>query len=150
MADPRINPKHEQIAPVFDTYKYDNVTITYSAAQPGGSASINLAIKISAANTVALADTDDSILGKLLRVEADGTCLVQVGGVMTLPQGNAVTTTPGKKIVGAQGPAAAKGYIKEVVSPGAAYVQAEAVANHKARGQILDNTDTTNVAVLMP
>lgn len=147
MADPRLSPKFEQIDATYMTFKYDNSTILYDATKTGGSAGFGLAVLVSAAATVALVAADDRVAGKLWRVEADGSCQVQIGGACTLPQGSAVTTTPGKSFAGALGAASAKGFIKELALAGATYVQAEANNAQKARGIILDNTDTANVAV---
>jgi hypothetical protein len=147
MADPRLGPKFEQIEPVFVTFKYDNSTITYSATATGGSAGYGLAVSLASNSTVQLISADELLLGKLHRVESDGTCLVQIGGVAIFAQGNAVTTTAGKRAAGALGAASAKGYIKNVAD--AATPTAAEVNNlaQKGRGIILDNSDTANVVV---
>jgi hypothetical protein len=151
LADPRAaSLKWEEIGAVYATFKIDNSTITYDSTKGGGSASVGLAVTgVSGSDgTVALTNTNDRVVGKLIRVQADNFCVVQVSGIMTLPQGNAVTTTVGKPIVGAQGAAAAKGYIQEVAN--AATPTAAEVNNiMKSRGTILDQGTTTAVAVLM-
>lgn len=148
MADPRASVKFSEIGAHYATFKIDNSTITYSASQPGGSAGVGLAVTLSADATVALTAADDLVLGKLIRVQADNFCTVQLAGAVTLPAGQSVSVTAGKRIAGALGPSSAKGYIKEVAN--AVTPTATEVNNiNKGRGLILDASDTTAVAVYL-
>lgn len=140
MADPRADVKYDEIAPVFMTFKIDDSTITYSATETNGSAAVGKAVALSAAETVELAGDGEEIVGKLISVEADNYCTVQVAGVMTLPGGSGATLTVGKKIVGDLGAASAEGYIREVATGTAAELGV-------ARGMILDAGTTTAVVV---
>ncbi len=126
----------------YSTFKTDNSTIVYDATKANGAQAtmIGKAVTLSADDTVALAADGDAVVGKLIKVEADGKATVQTGGHMTLPGGNAATLTRGLAIVGALGAASAKGYIRAVNSAVAAELA-------KARGFIHRNTDTTAVFV---
>ena len=64
--------------------------IIYQATHVGGAESwaISHAVKFNTDNEVTLADTGSTIIGKLLEVYSDGTCLVQVGGYAMLPTGD--------------------------------------------------------------
>lgn len=126
------------------TYVIDGVTITYDGAQPNGAAAtmIGKAVSLSADGTVQLAADADAVLGKLLRVEPDGMCVVRERGHVTLPGGNGATLTRGVAIVGALGAASARGYIRIAASATAAEIV-------KQRGTIVANTDTANVEVLL-
>lgn len=139
MSDPRLDVSFVEIDPVFLTFKIDNSTITYSATSTNGSASVGLAVTLSAAETVALAADGEAIVGKLISVESDNYATVQVAGGMTLPGGTGASLTLGKKIVGDL-LVAAKGYIREVATGTAAELGV-------ARGMILDAGDTSNVVV---
>lgn len=157
MADPRNAPDYNEQGALYLPFIIDNSTITYSATATttagiggAGSASTGLAVTLSADKTVKLTEAGDAVLGKLVSVESDLRCTVQVAGTMKLPAGDSVSTTYGKKIVGALGAASAKGYIKEIGDAGASPSQAEVNAIAKARGMILDDTTTTAVAVLLP
>lgn len=125
-----------------ETYKIDNSTITYDQDEEGGSAQVGLAVTFSADDTVALVGDGEAVVGKLLKVERDNKCSVQVGGVMTLPGGENATLTRGKKIVGDLGPSSAKGYIREVNTGQAAELGV-------ARGRIENTTDTAAVVVVL-
>lgn len=140
MADPRDATSRVGTNPSIKTFAIDGVTIVYSATAARGSAVVDRAVSLSAAGTVQLTDDADEVIGKLLHVEPDGFCAVQVGGVMTLPGGDAATLTLGTKIVGDLGAAAARGHIRSAASA----VAAELLV---ARGQILDAADTANVEV---
>ena len=147
MADPRAAVKFEEIGATYATFKIDNSTITYDATKGGGSASVGLAVALSADATVALTAADDTVLGKLIRVESDNRATVQIGGAMTLAAGASVSVTAGKKIAGALGASSARGYIKEVANAGSSPSQTEVNNILKGRGLILDASDTTAVAV---
>lgn len=142
MADPRLGTTRKGIRPNVETFPIDASTITFDATKARGSAQVDLAVTISASNQIALADTNDPILGQLLLVEPDGMAAVQTGGYVNLPGGQSATLTPGSKIVGAQGASSAKGYIK-TADP----AQIGQVAN--ARGMITDASVTTAVEVML-
>lgn len=140
MANPRNIVAFEGIRTEADivTFKIDEVTIVYTDVAGGAAATmLNKAVSLSADNTVQLASDAEAVIGKLLHVEPDGKCAVQVGGYVTLPGGNAATLTRGNSIVGALGAAAAKGYIRVSV----------AAESPKARGFIQENGTTTAVLV---
>lgn len=141
MSDPRLDVHYGEIDPLFLTFKIDNSTITYSATATNGSSQVGLAVALSAAETVELAGDGEEIVGKLISVEADNYCTVQVKGTMTLPGGTGASLTVGKKIVGDL-LVAAEGYIREVATGTAAELGV-------ARGMILDAGDTTAVVVLL-
>lgn len=139
MSDPRATVSHEGVGYEAEPFVADGVTIVYSATAANGSTSVGLACTRSAAKTAALAADGEAILGKLIKVESDGICVVQTGGYMTLPGGTGATLTRGKKIVGAL-LSSAKGYIREVAVATAAELGI-------ARGSIEDATTTTAVLV---
>lgn len=124
------------------TYKIDNSTIVYDSTKANGAATtmIGKAVTLSADDTVALCADGDAVIGKLLLVESDNKCAVQVEGVMTLPGGASATLTLGSKIVGALGASSARGYIRSAASGTAAELV-------KCRGWIDNNDDTTAVVV---
>lgn len=142
MADPRDDIRFEEIGALNVTYKIDNSTITYDATKVNGSAQVGLAVTLSAGGTVALADDGDPVEGKLITVEADGKCVVQAGGYMTLPGGNAATLTEGQAFVGDQNASAEPGYIRDVNTAVAAELGG-------ARGRIVDADVTTAVVVAL-
>lgn len=139
MADPRADVNFNEIGAEFVTFKIDASTITYSATSANGSAQVGLAVAFSAAETVELAGDGEEIVGKLISVEPDGYCTVQVAGFMTLPGGTSASLTPGKKIVGDL-LVSAEGYIREVATGAAAELGV-------ARGMIIDAGVTTAVVV---
>ena len=113
MADPRANVRFEGIGAVYATFKIDANTITYDATQSNGSAAVGFACNLSADSTVQLVSDAALVLGKVIRVGADGFATVQVAGGMTLPAGSSVTLHIQLKVVGCLGPTSAKGYIRE-------------------------------------
>lgn len=139
MADPRAANRYNEIGALFVTYAHDN-TIVYSATAVNGSAQVGLAVSLEDDNIVTLAGDGEAIEGKLIQVEPDGFCVVQVGGYMTLPGGDSATLSNGKKIVGDLGASSAEGYIREVATGTAAELGV-------ARGRIIDNSTTTAVVV---
>ena len=141
MADPRLAVDNEEVAAVFASCKIDDSTITYSATEDGGSASVGLAVHLSAANTVELVGDGEAVYGKLMNVESDGICTVQVGGFMELPGGTSASLTLGKRIVGDL-LVSAEGYIREVDT-------AQAAELGVARGMITDAGTTTAVMVYL-
>lgn len=139
MTDPRLDVKYDDIKPIFATFKIDDSTITYSATSVRGSAEVDLAVTLSAAETVELVGDGEPIVGKLIQVFADGYCTVQIGGITTLPAGTSAALTLGKKIVGDL-LVSAEGYIREVNTATAAELGL-------CRGQIYDAGTTTAVVV---
>lgn len=139
MADPRLTPSNLGVDPEYRTYLIDASTILYSATTANGSAQVGLAVTFSAAKTVALTADGDRVVGKLIQVEPNSICRVQIEGPVTLPAGTGASLTLGKAIVGAL-LGAAKGYIREVATGTAAELGRET-------GWIVDATDTANVEV---
>lgn len=138
MADPRAAVGFEGIGALNVTYAH-GAAIVYSATAVNGSVSVGLAVSLEDDFTVTLAGDGEAIEGKLIKVEDDGFCVVQVSGYMTLPAGTSATLTNGAKIVGDL-LVAAEGYIRAAASGTAA----ELIL---ARGRIIDNTTTTAVVV---
>ena len=115
MASARAKVDYGDIDAVYVTMKFDN-TITWSASEVNGSASVGLAVTVISDDTVALTADAQTVYGKLIFVGSDGYCTVQIDGFMLLPKGNAVTLTAGSKICGALGAASAKGYIRNIAA----------------------------------
>lgn len=148
MADPRsANSTRDGIAPRVATYKIDGADIVYSATETNGSAVVGRAVRLSASDTVRLSGDGEAVDGKLLKVEDDGFCSVQVGGFMTLPKGDGAVTI-GSKIVGNL-LGAARGYIRAAAVAGATYAQAAANESERSKGVTTDIADTANVEVLL-
>jgi hypothetical protein len=145
MADPRLDVSIVDVGEVYATFLTDNSTIVYAATSSGGSASVGLAVTLSAANTVALVAAAGAVLGKLVEVFSDNTATVQVCGGMTLPAGTGATGTGellwGGSIVGDVS-TAAKGYIRGVNTG----VPAELGV---ARGMVCDLGTLTAVEVFL-
>jgi hypothetical protein len=140
MANPRATPAYDDVLAEYVTYIADNSTITYSATAVGGSAAVGKAVKLSAARTVALTTDGSHVKGKLIKVEPDLRCTVQVEGYMTLPGGASASLTLGKKIVGAVDGSSNPGFIREVATGTAAELGV-------AKGEIIDASTTTAVIV---
>jgi hypothetical protein len=145
MADNRtLAPFQEGIDGAFVTFDIDASTITYDKTKAGGSASVGLAVNdLAGDHTVQLVSDGEPVLGKLMKVEPDGKCSVQMEGIMALPAGASITVVAGKKVVGALGASSAKGYIRNPAAPGGTYVQATAVDNANARGMVYDASTQT-------
>ncbi len=138
MADPRSAVSWEGVGYEALTFAHDN-TIVYSATTAGGSAQVGLAVTLEGSETVSLVGDGENVLGKLVAVESDGFCVVQTGGIMTLPAGTGAAVTEGAKIVG-DVLVAAEGYIQAAVAGTAAH-------HVVSRGQIIDSSVTTAVVV---
>jgi len=123
------------------TMKIDAVTIVYDVTQIRGAsaAAIGKAVGMAAAaDTVELAADGECVIGTLIEVFADGFCTVQHRGFTPLPAGQAATVTVGTQILGALGPASARGYIRSANSATAAELI--------RRGPyIINNADLNNV-----
>jgi hypothetical protein len=139
MADPRLTLDYEHIDPQTVTFSIDNSTITFDATEPGGSASVGLAVKLSGNATVALTTDGSRVLGKLMLVEWDGKCTVMTGGFMYLPSGAGATLTVGEAVVGDLDGTDA-GYIRAVATATAAEL------GH-AHGTIIDSSDADAVVI---
>jgi hypothetical protein len=135
MADPREDVRHVGIGYVAFPYTHDD-TIVFDIEEENGSAQVGLAVTLESDAVVSLAGDGEEVEGKLVKVEPGGLAVVQVGGVMELPAGNAATVTVGTKIVGALGAASAEGYIKSA-----------STQHTVSRGTIIDNDDLENVVV---
>lgn len=142
MADPRNAVDFQGIGILTATYVIDNSTIVYDGTKANGAATtmIGKAVTLSADGTVALSADGDAIEGKLILVEADNKCTVQVAGYCDFPGGASATLTRGTAIVGALGAASAKGYIRSAASATAAELI-------KCRGRIVTAGTTTAVMV---
>lgn len=137
MADARVID-FEGIGSQYATFKFDS-TIVYDKTKTGGAAQVGLAVTLVDDGTVALVADAGGVKGKLIQVEPD-VCNVQVDGGMTLPGGTGASLTNGKKIVGAL-LIAAKGYVREVGASDAELAV--------ARGEIIDNSVTTAIKVML-
>lgn len=124
------------------TYKIDGSTVTFDSTKVNGSAQAGLAVTLSADDTVGLVGDGEFVLGKLLRVEADGFAAVQVAGFCRLPGGASAALTLGSRIVGDLGASSAEGYIQAAASATAAH-------HVVSRGFIQNNDDTTDVLVFL-
>lgn len=124
------------------TFEIDDNTITYAAAQSGGSAAVGKAVTLSADKTVELAGDAEDVLGKLKLVESDGYATVQVAGYVKFTKGtNAAGDMLGTKIVGDVDGSENEGFVRAVDSSVAAELAV-------ARG-IVVNDDGTYVEVLL-
>lgn len=135
MADPRAAVSYEGIGYEAETFAHDD-TIVYDATKVGGSAQVGLAVTLESSKTASLIGDGENLLGKLIKVESDGFCVVQTGGYMTLPGGSGATLTAGLRVVGDLGAASAEGYI-----------QAVSTQDTVSRGMIIDSSTTTAVVV---
>ena len=142
MASPRKLVSWEGIGALEATFFIDDSTITYDADEAGGAATVGRAVNLASAETVQLAGDGESVLGKLILVENDNTCTVQVKGFMTLPGGNGASLTLGKAITGAASSVPADGYIREVATATAAELGV-------CRGIIVDAGTATAVWVFL-
>ena len=144
MADPRLSYDNNEVGALFASYAYDNSDITYSATTSGGSSQVGLVVTLTSGTQyqIELVTDAEFVLGKLILVKADGTCVVQVGGYMTLPGGDGATLTEGKAIVGDTQAGPVDGYIREVDTAAAAELGV-------CRGWIDDPTTTTAVVVCL-
>lgn len=137
MADPREAVSHLSKYRA-KTYAHDN-TIVYDATKTGGSAQVGLAVTLEGSEVVSLVGDGENVEGKLIKVEPNGFCVVQVEGEMTLPGGTSATLTEGSHIVGDL-LVSAEGYIQSAAS---------GTATHHvvSRGTIIDSSVTTAVVV---
>lgn len=134
MADPREAVSHVGIGYFAQTYPHDD-TIVYDAAEAGGSEQVGLAVTLESNNTVSLVGSGEQVEGKLIKVEPGGFCVVQTGGIMTLPGGTSATLTAGLKIVG------------DLLVSAEGYIQAVSTEDTVSRGTIIDSSTATAVVV---
>lgn len=137
MADPREVTNRIGAGYFSETFPHDN-TIVYDPLVAGGGAQVGLATTLEASNLVTLIGDGEGLLGKLVKIEPGGMCVVQTGGVMTLPGGSGATLTAQTKVVGDLGAASAEGYIQSASSAAHALL---------ARGIIENATDPTEVEI---
>lgn len=142
MADPRDAVSYEGIGYEALTYAHDD-TIVYSATQAYGSAQVGLAVTLESNKTVSLVGDGEQVEGILVKVEDDGYCVVQTGGIMEMPGGEGATLTAGKAIVGDLGASSAEGYVREVATGTAAELG-------RARGTIIDSSTPSATIVRFP
>lgn len=140
MADPRSLVHVQDAEPRCESFTADGVSITYTATVAGGSSQVGLAVTL-VGGVLELAADGEAIVGKLLKVEKDLTCNVQISGMMTLPGGTGATLTQGARIVGDL-LVAAEGYIQAAASGTAAH-------HVVSRGFIVDASDTAAVVVYL-
>jgi hypothetical protein len=143
MANPRNVISHAGVFRQTEKYRIDASTITYDATAEHGSPhagpSDGKAVRLSANDTVALATDGSFVLGKLILVESDGVCTVQVGGYCTLPKGTGATFILGVGVVGAV-LSAAPGYVRGAASATAAELALQ-------NGKVHDTAPTNDVWV---
>lgn len=137
MADPRAAVSQVGIGYQALTFAHDN-TIVYDEDEQGGAAQVGLAVTMEGSETVSLVGDGENVLGRLVKVESDGFCVVQVGGNVELPGGASATLTEGLKIVGDLG---------GVSTTAEGYIQAVSTQDTVSRGMILDSSDPTAVIV---
>jgi hypothetical protein len=146
MADPRTATINDGTGYAAHTFMIDDSTITYDETADNGSAQVGLAVTFSADNTVALTADGETVVGKLLKVEADGKATVQTDGITDLPAGTSANVTAGRKIFGAL-LSSAKGYIRGAATASASPTQAEVNDALRSRHMILTGATTTAVRV---
>jgi len=138
MADPRNSRDFREIDNLQVTYGYD-ASIVYDQTKAGGSAQVGRAVTLVANQQVGLAADGQSVEGKLIKVEADGNCAVQVRGYCMLPSGTGATFTRGAGIVGAA-LSAVNGYIRGRAAATLAEVAVQ-------RGRVIDTATSTAIVV---
>lgn len=142
MADPRQAVSNEGVGYQSETIAHDN-TIVYDAEEPNGSAQVGLAVTREGSQTASLVGDGENVMGLLVKVESDGFCVVQTGGMIEFPGGDGAALTEGAPIVGDLGVGAAEGYVRAAAS-------AQAAELLVAKGEIVDSSDATAVVVRFP
>lgn len=150
MTDPRNVISIEGVQPLVLPALADNSTITYDKTKANGSAQVGLAVRLvpGTDKTIELVGDGEAVWGKLLKVESDLTCSVQVGGGMTLPAGTGATLTIGAPIVGDTRTGPLEGYIRAAAAA-TTPTPGEVDEARLSRGAIFDASDTDNVEVLL-
>ncbi len=141
MGDPRKVVSYEGLFAGYATFKHDT-SIVFDSTLEGGAAQVGKAVQLTDAAKVGLTVDGSDVVGKLIKVEGDGFCTVQVEGYCTLPGGNGATLTVGKKLVGAVNAESAGGYIREVNTATAAELGL-------CTGKIIDASTATAVIVAL-
>lgn len=139
MADPRLSVNW---AGAHAQYMLCKATtgIAFAATSAGGSTKVGLAVTLTGnSGLISTAADAEAVFGKLIKVEQDLMCTVQVGGAMTLPGGTGATLVRGKKIVGDL-LVSAEGYVREAATAVAAELGV-------MRGYIMDAADSEAVWV---
>jgi len=150
MSDPRLSASVVGVGARFATFEVDDSSITYDADYAGGSEQVGLAVNLSDDLTIQLVGDGEFVLGKLIKVEADNMCTVQIGGGCTLPGGDGATLTHGLRIVGDLGASSAEGYIRNAaVGTNQDPTTAEMTEMLNARHMIIDASTTTAVEVML-
>ena len=89
------NPRATVLVEGLRTYQvsgtYDNSTVLYDATKANGSSQVGLAVTITSGDLIALAGDGEFVYGKLLQVEADGTCVIERGFGVVLPGGTSAS-----------------------------------------------------------
>jgi hypothetical protein len=137
MSNPRVAPEFSGIRQLRATYIVDDVLLAFSKTATGGNQYAGRAVKVSGHRKVALAADNDRVHGRVEAVEPDGRCVVTVRGYVTFPGGNSATLTEGRPVLGALDGSSVAGCVKTGTTAGT------------ANGEIIDNTDTANVIVLL-
>jgi hypothetical protein len=142
MADPRLVTNRIGAEPKRPhTFKADGSgDIVYDSTQIGGSAVVGRAVMLSGNGVIRLTADATRVLGKLVKVEPDGFCHVEVDGAVDLPSNG--TTTANTAIVGALGPSSVRGYIRSAVAATASDVAVQ-------RGLVIDATTASAVEVYL-
>lgn len=143
MPNPRMAVAHDENFAAYDTFIADGSTIVFDRTVARGTSAAGRAVGIKSTtdNVIELVADGQAILGRLERVEADGKCVVQIGGYMKLPAGTSPNLARNGKLVGCL-LTAARGYVRAPVAATAADVLA-------SRGVVVEITDTTNVGVFL-
>ena len=117
-------------------FSIDNSTITFERGVGNGTSHVGRWCSLSADMTVQLAADGEGLVGKLLKVQANGLATLEFEGArMKADAGDGITLVRGRGIVGALGAASARGYVRNPVVTANATGIAERLA---ARGTVID------------
>lgn len=141
MPNPRNTVAFQGINYNAQTFLTDS-SISFDRNQPGGSAQVGKAVKMTGAKTVGLTTDGSGVVGVILSVESDDKATIHTGQYVEFPAGEGATLTLGSKIVGDLGPDNAQGYIRVVATATAAELGV-------AKGEIIDAADPTKTMVKM-
>ncbi|MEJ7763497.1 MAG: hypothetical protein WKF80_11960 [Thermomicrobiales bacterium] len=121
-----------------------DASIVYSKTVAGGSVSVGKAVRLTGNRIFGLATTGTEVAGRLVLVESDGVCTVQVGGFMELPAAAAIPF--GSRVVGG----VVAGNIRALAAPSATYVASEGTEAAAAKGQVWDGSVPASIVVYFP
>jgi hypothetical protein len=138
MANPRNTTDFGDLLAEQVTYLHDS-SIVFDRTKANGSAQVGLAVRLTADRTVGLTQDATPVHGKLINVEGDGKCAVQVRGYCELPGGTGATFTLGAGVVGDLD-TAAEGYVRGRAAATLAEVAVQ-------RGRVIDDTTLTAVII---